>query len=218
MMSDNSFQQERTHMVIIWDRDVLCKDREFLEMISNHTKEDISGRWKMLERERRKRKPKVMTTMQYLRESATTFDQKRNPEPHYELKLAATLTEEQKKKDAVARRLRKERAALLAAETKIAKEMKEREKLQLALAEYETLMKSTKVRKVVFYGCAACSYPGFPSLPRCRVDAERGKPEKSREDEVQPGLCARGAGSDSLSIWSTSFPPQLQVLSPSIRP
>lgn len=131
----------RTHGPNNWG--VICRDRKFIEMIGNHTMEDIKTRWRMIEKGRKHRRDKAPPTMAGATHAGP-------PDPSAtgklgvmnQLKLKQTLVTETEKRRELAEEIEAERKARLEAEKQAALQMRERKKLAQKLAEFESLVKT----------------------------------------------------------------------------
>lgn len=130
---------------------VMCQDRLFLEMIANHTEEDVKARWRHQQRQiaayrkqRAGRREPLTATVSSLssslgRSRAVDPD---SVDPVRELRLKQTLQREADKRANLERGLRAEQAVRFEAEKLIATQLRERRKMEKQLKQYESSLKA----------------------------------------------------------------------------
>lgn len=161
----------RKHGPNNWE--VACRDRTFLEMIGNHTIEDIKTRWRLVERTRRTRRNKLppsglKASMGHSGGGAGgEADATKKLGVMNQLKLKSTLMKETEERQKLASQIERERRARLEAEKQAALQMRERKRLAAKLSEFETLVKSASAPALPPLGDAGRS----PSAPEGDEDA-----------------------------------------------
>mmetsp|Transcript_183081 Transcript_183081/g.445692 ORF Transcript_183081/g.445692 Transcript_183081/m.445692 type:complete len:327 (-) Transcript_183081:76-1056(-) len=124
---------------------VVCRDRTFIEMIGNHTQEDIKSRWRLVERNRRTRRERLPPSgFKQATLGASGGTQKMGV--MNQLKMKKTLQEETEQRRTLASQIERERRARLEAEKQAAVQMKERKRLAEKLAEFEDLVKTATMK------------------------------------------------------------------------
>ena len=141
--------------------EVVCRDRTDIEMIGNHTMEDIKTKWRTIEKARlRSRKLRVQnqqTSSPSHTHGATGGSGSGSASLNVlnQLKLMQTLQAESQKRAALAHSITRERVARLEAEKKAALQIRERRKLEEKLRQFQKMAKS---------GGTVVKGPGSPAL------------------------------------------------------
>lgn len=132
--------------------EVVCRDRTYIEMIGNHTMEDIKTKWRTIEKARiRSRRLRVQHQAAAspgkhgggggggaFRATGSSSLNVLN-----QLKLKQTLKAESTKRQQLSESINRERIARLEAEKKAAIQMRERRKLEEKLRQFQKMAKSS---------------------------------------------------------------------------
>lgn len=144
--------------------EVVCRDRTYIEMIGNHTMEDIKTKWRTIEKARlRSRKLRVQNQQAsspshtHGATGASGGSGSASLNVLNQLKLKQTLQAESQKRAALAHSITRERVARLEAEKKAALQMRERRKLEEKLRQFQKMAKSGG-------SSGAAVGPGSPAL------------------------------------------------------
>jgi hypothetical protein len=136
----------RRHGTQNWPK--VCHDRTFLEMIANHTEEDVKARWRFLQKQlAAQRRQMREAKLQFKRTGAkastggAAADETLAVDPRQELRLKQTLKREEDRRAKLAQGLRLEQQARFNAEVEMAKQVRERRKLEDELKKYQQLLK-----------------------------------------------------------------------------
>lgn len=157
--------------------EVVCRDRTYIEMIGNHTMEDIKTKWRTIEKARlRSRRLRVQNQQSSSpsRGGAPRAANNATLNVLNQLKLKQTLQAESAKRADLADRITRERVARLEAEKKAALQMRERRKLEEKLRNFQKMAGSSgggSSGPAVLRN--AGSYSMRPSPPRAVVRAAR---------------------------------------------
>lgn len=126
--------------------EVVCRDRTYIEMIGNHTMEDIKTKWRTIEkarlRSRRLRVQNQQSSSPSRSAGARAGSNNATLNVLNQLKLKQTLQAESQKRAALADKINRERVARLEAEKKAALQMRERRKLEEKLRNFQKMAKS----------------------------------------------------------------------------
>ena len=147
--------------------EVVCRDRTYIEMIGNHTMEDIKTKWRMIEKSRlRSRKQRVAMQQSASPGRAAPPRAATNATLNVlnQLKLKQTLQREAEKRADLADKINRERVARLEAEKKAALQMRERRKLEEKLRNFQKMAGSSGGANPVLRN--AGSYSMLPSPQR----------------------------------------------------
>uniref|UniRef100_A0A7S1C7D5 Myb-like domain-containing protein n=1 Tax=Bicosoecida sp. CB-2014 TaxID=1486930 RepID=A0A7S1C7D5_9STRA len=134
----------RKHGPNNWE--VVCRDRSFIEMIGNHTQEDIKSRWRLVERNRRTRRERLPPSGFKQTTMAAEGGGTKKMGVMNQLKMKKTLEEETVQRRKLAEQIERERRARLEAEKQAALQMRERKRLAQKLAEFEDLVKTATLK------------------------------------------------------------------------
>jgi len=136
--------------------EVVCRDRTYIEMIGNHTMEDIKTKWRTIEKARlRSRRLRVanQTASSPSRTNGGSFGRSGaggggQLNVLNQLKLKQTLQAENAKRAQLSESINRERIARLEAEKKAAMQMRERRKLEEKLRQFQKMAGSGSASKL----------------------------------------------------------------------
>lgn len=156
--------------------EVVCRDRTYIEMIGNHTMEDIKTKWRTIEKARlRSRKMRVQNASSSSPTRSKLSASKGGASLNVlnQLKLKQSLQAESIKRQELADSIRRERVARLEAEKKAALQMRERRKLEEKLMQFQKMADggggAGRSAKLIKAG-------SFSMLPRAVKAPSRGVP------------------------------------------